>query len=351
MQELSSIPMGKLHYYIRGCFDEVKSIQSTSPKILQEFVDRMHVTPEWYNNDLAKKGSMAFLSNADLFLTAFVTGGIVEGFSTGISKSFVTTGRIYEATTRRLRQNIRHLLEIQLPGGICPGGDGWKLTLRIRIIHAQIRRLINQSDEWDAARWGESVSAAHTALALTCFSLRVNNFAIRLGAKVTAEEQKEILDIWRYTGYLMGVPEEVLFTDENDARIINRIGMECEPPPEVESILMSNSIINSAPIVIGITDPSTRKKIANSLYQLSRYLIGNERGDNLHFPSQSSWIFMKGMAFKNRILDATIKRIPYLSSKLARDKFENLLNLAALDEGGIDYRLPDHVHAEKSSDW
>ena len=38
-----------------------------------------------------------------------------------------------------------------MPGGLEPGGDGWKLSLRIRLVHAQSRKLIREtSDEWDA---------------------------------------------------------------------------------------------------------------------------------------------------------------------------------------------------------
>ena len=31
--------------------------------------------------------------------------------------------------------------------------------------------------------------------------------------------------------------------------------------------------------------------------------------------------------------------------------FKNLLDISALDEIGISYRLPDHVYAEESTDW
>ncbi len=50
-------------------------------------------------------------------LVAFVTGVLVEGFSTLIAKSFNTTGRV-AATPRRLMQNNRQLMEIFLPGSL-----------------------------------------------------------------------------------------------------------------------------------------------------------------------------------------------------------------------------------------
>ena len=50
-------------------------------------------------------------------LTAFVTGVLVEGFSTLIAKSFNITGRV-ASTKRRLQQNNRHMLEIFFPGNL-----------------------------------------------------------------------------------------------------------------------------------------------------------------------------------------------------------------------------------------
>ena len=49
-------------------------------------------------------------------LTAFVTGVLVQGFSTLIAKSFSITGRV-AMTKRRLQQNNRHMMDIFFPAG------------------------------------------------------------------------------------------------------------------------------------------------------------------------------------------------------------------------------------------
>ena len=70
------------------------------------------------------------------FLGGLVAAAIIEGFSTLISKSFRIRSRIAENGVHRLKQNLLQLLEQYLPGGIEPGGDAWKLSLRIRLVHA-----------------------------------------------------------------------------------------------------------------------------------------------------------------------------------------------------------------------
>ncbi|MCY3989495.1 MAG: DUF2236 domain-containing protein, partial [Gammaproteobacteria bacterium] len=63
-------------------------------------------------------------------------GTLVEGFATTISKSFFMTGRVMERGVRRLRQNNRHQVEIFYPEGLRRENDGWKLSVRIRFVHA-----------------------------------------------------------------------------------------------------------------------------------------------------------------------------------------------------------------------
>jgi hypothetical protein len=78
---------------------------------------------------------------------------------------------------RRVKQNTRHLVDITLPGGLDRLGDGWKLTIRIRLIHAQVRRLLLNSHHWDAEE-GLPLHMAHMALASTGFSA-INLQAVR----------------------------------------------------------------------------------------------------------------------------------------------------------------------------
>ena len=90
-----------------------------------------------------------FHRNSSVILAAFVSGVLIEGFTTNIAKSFFITGRVRDQGVRRLGQNNRHMMEIFLPGGMYRDGDGWKLSVRIRIIHARLRRLLNDSEDWE----------------------------------------------------------------------------------------------------------------------------------------------------------------------------------------------------------
>ena len=146
------------------------------------------------------------------------------------------------------------------------------------------RRLLSMSREWDHEAWGVPVSAAHCGWALSAFSARLLYHAARLGASFTPEERASFMQIWRYSGHLMGIPESILLEDEEDALKLFAVGLMSEPPPGLESIVMANALVNAAPLVIGESEPSKRRGLAKYVYQVSGALIGKEMARGLRYP-------------------------------------------------------------------
>ena len=206
-------------------------------------------------------------------LAAFVTGVLVEGFSTLIAKSFRITGRV-ASTRRRLQQNNRHMMEIFFPAGLQRDRAGWKLSTRIRFIHTRIRGLLANSEDWNHEAWGTPISAAHLGFAISLFSKRLLEYSKRLGAKFNKDEEESVLAIWRYAGYLMGIPETILYQTGAEAEKTSRIGYLCEPPPDADSIAVANLLIKAIPAVAKVEDPAEQKKLVALAYRLSRALIG-----------------------------------------------------------------------------
>lgn len=348
LEEMASLSADDVHRFISAGMQEDEAGLREAPQALRDFfITAPQPVPDWLDQGAFYPGIIAFQRNAANILAGFVAGTLLVGFSTLISKSFTQTGRIFDNGVWRLRQNNRHMLEIFFPGGLERQGDGWKLSVRIRFIHGQIRRLLAESEEWDHEAWGVPISAAHMGFAVANFAGRTLEFSSKLGAEYTTEEKAGFYAVWRYSGYLMGVPESMLYTNEASATEMHQIGLLCEPPPTDESILMSNALINSAPLVAGIEDPEARKSMVNKLiYPVSRGLIGDHLADQLRFPESN----LPFPLFWYR-LDQKIKRLQSIFRRAGEPTFATLLMVSAYSDEGLSYRLPDHVHAERSSKW
>ncbi len=343
MEELSSMNPGHLHRYIGAGIEQDDELLSSAPQPLRDFFAN-NDDPPWLDLEAFRPAIRAFNANVDLMLAAFVTGVLVEGFSTLIAKSFRITGRV-ASTKRRLQQNNRHMMEIFFPAGMERSNEGWKLSMRIRFVHSRIRTLLDKSDDWNHKAWGTPVSAAHLGFAISVFSKRLLEYSELLGAKFTDEEKESVMSVWRYAGYLMGIPETILYRTAEDARDMYEIGYSCEPKADPDSIAVANLLIKSIPNVAGTTDPAEVEQLVRLAYKLSRALIGNQLADEFDFPKTPTLLTLFMYRWKQRY-HRTIKK-----ELIRSNNFTQLLEISVYDAGGLSYRMPSHVHTSKSIEW
>lgn len=322
-----------------------------APSEVHALFDDVLTPPEWLDLPALTAGIHMFHRNRKMVVAGMLAGVLVEGFSTNISQSFFITGRLRYQGVRRLQQNNLHMVEIFIPGGMEPYGDGWKLSFRIRLVHAQVRYLLNNSEDWDADAMGVPLSAAHCGYAITAFSARLLKHMRNLGAAFSKEEAASFMATWRYSGLLMGVPESILFEDEEDALKLYEIGTMCEPEPSASSVVLANSLVNSAPLVVGIDDPVEGKKLSQYVYKVSRALIGDSLANQLNYPKQSTFGVLPWFRVQARYDRLTSRFLPKIGRKSNVSNFTTLMSGSWYHEEGITYDLPDHVYAEESSKW
>lgn len=336
---------------IQAFMDQDSDAMREAPGEIREFFEKMDVVPDWFSYAAIEPGVHAFHANSALILQAFVGGVLVEGFTSNISRPFLITGRLREQGVRRLKQNNRHVIDIFLPDGLQRYADGWKLSVRIRLIHAQVRRLLNKSEDWDTGAWGTPLSAAHMGLAASSFSARLLKHSKSMGASFSKEERESFMLVWRYSAHLMGVPETILFRDEEEGLRLYDVATMCEPPIDFESIIVANSLVNAVPFVVGIVDVKERQDLTKLVYSVSRALIGNEVADQLKFPKQRIWGILFWMRLQARYNRAMRKLFPGRSQRYRFNNFSHIVSNSVYDQEGISYAMPDHPYAERSQHW
>ena len=347
MEEIADLSPSALHRFLRAGINCHADQLSHAPKVLRDFFEEIENVPDWFDYSACNEGIRAFSANANFILVAFVAGVLIEGFASLIATSFNITQRTVSGPgDRRLKQNNRQLIEIFLPGGLHRYGDGWKLSVRVRFVHARIRSLLAKAEPWDSEAWGAPLSAAHLGYAICVFSIRLVEQATAVGAKFSKNEIASFLALWRYVGHLMGIPDSILYTDETQARHILRTALLCEPPPNQHSIEMAQAFVHNVPKVAGIDDPKEAKSVRNLVFRLSRALIGNDLADALQFPKSNRI----GTLAVFRTKQLLARRIKGARTSQLTD-FLQLLDVSQYDQEGMSYEMPDHYHTSKQRPW
>jgi len=170
-----------------------------------------------------------------------------------------------------------------------PGAAGVRETVHIRMVHAMVRAQIHRSGKWDTANWGEPISVGDTlATGIIGFCTYPIDGLRDLGVDYDRDELEAMTHLWSWITYLMGVPEEYLPKDYDDAVRIARAGFDLdrtkvEGADELLDALFFHSIRYEKLLPWPLAAP-VRSGVGNVMAAVARRWMGEERADLLAIP-------------------------------------------------------------------
>jgi hypothetical protein len=228
-----------------------------------------------------------------LFLRAGVAGGLVLGLralpygyaAPAGNKPLVFSGRLAEMGPRRLAETAKFVTAVCEPGALRRRGDALTIALKVRLMHAQVRRLLLRSGRWDAARWSAPINQ-HDMVATTLLFSQVFLDGLRLmGLRVDPSEGDDYIHLWRVVGWLVGVEEPLLADDERGARATAEAIYLTQGPPDRDSRALVAALLAGPKQVARTPAEQRRARVRVRISgQLCRHLLGNTLADDLGVP-------------------------------------------------------------------
>lgn len=273
------VTMAQFRTALTGGVDAVPD----APSGLRQFFAAVADDPEWLDRDLVDQGARAFRrfgrNAADVLLQLSLIGGYRFG---GPPDLLVATGGLVgDAARRRLAETQSWAVAVTTPGGLEPGGDGWRTTLHVRAMHA----LVNHSFEsrWDVARWGRPINQADQAGTLGLFDGTLLIGVRALGVPVSESDSRAVMHLWKYVGWLLGVGEAWLVDTERERHAMNyHVVLAQEGITEAGPLLAQDIVA-----VVGEL-PHGRWHTERNLSMLSLFL-GRESMRDLGLPWRPPW--------------------------------------------------------------
>jgi hypothetical protein len=192
-----------------------------APPELHALLAQASARPPWFDLDLVDAGAMSFWRvGLPALAPSLIYGSLAFGYQYGdLSRPLAATGRLERMASRRLGETARWTLAVTTPGAMAPGGEGWRSSLRVRMVHALVRAHLLGSSEWDLAAWGVPISATGMmATAIGGFNIVPHRALSDIGARATAADHEARTALWRWVGYVMGVPSELLPANWGEAQ-------------------------------------------------------------------------------------------------------------------------------------
>ena len=213
----------------------IESVDDPAPSLVALFDELDHI-PDWVDHDQLERGAVAFWRAGPLVPMVLAYSVIAVGFTGyAASRPVLFSGRMTnrDQVGQRLLESFRFIAQAYTPGGMRRDQDGFKHTARVRMIHATVRHVLSRSPEWDWHDWGipiNSFDAMDTQAGQ--FGVEVVDSLATCGVNLSAREREDLFALTRYVGWVIGVPAEILHTDEEDARTKHAIHALLETPAD-----------------------------------------------------------------------------------------------------------------------
>lgn len=213
-----------------------------APAPLRDFFARVDTRPEWVDMGMVNKGALAVNAMGDTLHYIARDVALMGGYLlSGLNQPLVMTGALSKGTGRRFAETMSWATDIYAPKSMERFGQGFKSTIRVRMIHALVRRNLQKNPEWDFERHALPINQTDmlgTILATVVIALG----ARALGVPVSRKEESWVLHHGRYVAWLIGVKEEWGFTTSGEAVQLLLHSASTQPRGEETSRIMAQSL-------------------------------------------------------------------------------------------------------------
>jgi hypothetical protein len=268
-----------------------------APDAMRALFAQVERVPVWVDWETLDRGGAVLRRAGPLGGIVLGMKSLVLGYSSpGGNKPLVLSGRLEEQAGRRLAETARFVQATIAPGGMRTHGQGWQLTLNVRLIHAQVRRMILRSDRWNAAAWGAPINQHDELGTLLLFSVIVLEGLRQLGVRIGQADSDAYVQLWRWSGWLMGIDLELLPATETEGRRLGEMIAATQGDPDDDSRRLTKALLGSP--LRDAKSPHERtnaRRMTTFSAAMCRSLVGETTADKLGVP-RTSWRYMVPLA-------------------------------------------------------
>jgi hypothetical protein len=162
-----------------------------------------------------------------------------------------TGGFGVQVTRRRLLETLQHFLEVNEDiEAVKPGGRGFASSVRVRLLHAMVRRRIMRlaaetPSYFDTEALGAPINDLHQMGTISVYSTAVLFVALPAqGVRLSERQTADYLALWRWVGHVMGTPVDYMASPQTAKAMLESI-MCSEFDPSINSQIIANNILSA----------------------------------------------------------------------------------------------------------
>lgn len=240
--------------------------------------------PFWVDRARCDRGG-AVIMRSGLLSGVALMGSLAKSYcSSGGNKPLIVSGALINQTGERLARTAEFIRVLCQKGALLPGAPGLRAVVQVRLAHAHVRRACLREGTWHSERWGHPINQADMAATILLFSEQLVRNIRAVGGVVSESEESDVLHLWRYIGYLIGVDAELLCAEIAESHTLADLITCIDAGPDEDSRKLIKALFTPPPDV-ELPVPRPVADAALALYQaVCRQLLGTAFADAVELP-------------------------------------------------------------------
>lgn len=271
---------------IEGYIRHGVSEQDEVPESVKQLFSQVQTIPAWLDYKLIRKGAeLCMRSNLDALISLrdyCLMGGYDYAY---LNKPLIATEALKKGAVKRLSETLDFWVNVTRYDALEIHQKGYEFAIKTRLIHSYARLSIKKHyKNWDTENWGEPINSWDMMATYIGFSLVFMHSLYKLGARISEEEEKGLFHLWKYVGYLLGIPEHLLPNDKQEATQYFYLWTSIQPPADEDSILLAHSLLNESLINPALKYPFQRRNLRYLHICCTWFLLDDEVCQRLQIP-------------------------------------------------------------------
>ena len=292
----------------RALADGMARVPDAAPEVRELFA-ALDATPPWVDPVTANLGALTYqrIGSAGMFILS--AWSLMNGYhSAPAVKPLAFTKQLDARAPRRLAETGRFVTEVSQVDGMARFAPGFAIAVRVRLMHAWVRRMLASSGRWDEKAWGVPINQADMLGTIMEFSLLVLSGARRMGFLFSRRESEAVMHLWRWVGHVSGVDPwllEHLTTEAHGVRLAEMVHV-VQPGPDADSRALA-AALRRVPEQLARSPHEQRlaKWVVKYHDGLTRAFNGDAVADDLGIPNKA-W---KYAIYPTRAIVTPIERV------------------------------------------
>ena len=281
-----------------------------APESLKNLFLQMQEVPAWFNENLANIGARLCMrsgTSALIVLRDFVLmGGYDYAF---LNKPLIFTGALKKGAVKRLKDTLEFWVYVTREDALKVNSEAYQLIVRTRLMHSYARLKIKEKGQnWDYEKWGEPINSWDMIATYTGFSLVLMQGLKKLSVKISEEEEDGVFHLWKYIGYLLGIPAE--FLPENKQQAVEHLYLwsSLQEKGDEDSVHLAKALLDENLENTIYRYPFQRKLLLNLHQSMNWFLLDKDINERLQIPKVAiTSVFPRFIMKANQIAEQIFK--------------------------------------------